>query len=385
MLEYKLKIIRPVLISSLILSVTFVAFFYSTYHFIQMTNISNNIDDVRYQIIKLQNVVVNTQAAQRGYLLTNNMAFVNDFETGRREIGESITALDHMLLDSQTMTSSLQKVKRLINQNLKTLNVAIQIEMNSGAYSPHLSSAKVSVNTAMLISAELAQLDDQLKQKKITIQKKIHNAMKIAVGVITFLIVSIIGILFSGYRRTVDLFEIAVKSQQEAESYSHDAYHDSLTDLPNRRYFNTHFKSVVSLARRNKQSAGLIFIDLDGFKLINDQYGHDTGDAALHYFAKQLKPVLRESDFLARLGGDEFAIVIQQHVDRNAIDILVKRIIASLHRPFEIDGHVCQLGASIGVSMFPQNGTSVVDLMTAADSAMYQAKRTGKNRVIFAE
>jgi diguanylate cyclase (GGDEF)-like protein len=385
MLEYKLKIIRPVLISSLILSVSFVAFFYSAYHFIQMTNISNSIDDVRYQIIKLQNVVVNTQAAQRGYLLTNNMVFVNDFEAGRREIDQSIAALDHMLADSEIMVAnSLQKVKRLIDQNLNNLNAAIQIEMNSGAYSPHLNSSKVSVNIAALISAELAQIDDSLKQRKITIQKKIHNAMKIAVGVITFLIVSIIGVLVSGYRRTVDLFEIAVKSQQAAESYSHDAYHDSLTELPNRRYFDTHFKSVVSLARRNKQSVALVFIDLDGFKLINDQYGHDAGDAALHYFAKQLKPILRESDFLARLGGDEFAIVIQQQVDRNAVDILAKRIISGLDKPFDADGHTCQMGASVGVSLFPKNGANVVELMTAADSAMYQAKRTGKNRVVFA-
>lgn len=384
MLEYKLKIIRPVLISSLILSVSFVAFFYSAYHFIQMTNISNKIDDVRYQIIKLQNDVVKTQAAQRGYLLTNNIVFINDFETGQREIDQSITALDHMLLDSQLMEASLQRVKQLINQNLNNLNAAIQIEMNSGAYSPHLSSSKVSVNTAALISAELTQIDDNLKQRKITIQKKIHSAMKIAVGVITFLIVSIIGVLLSGYRRTVELFEIAVKSQQEAESYSHDAYHDSLTELPNRRYFNAHFKSVVSLARRNKQSIALMFMDLDGFKLINDQYGHDIGDTTLHHFAKLLKPILRESDFLARLGGDEFAIVIQQNVDRNAIEILVKRIIAGLQKPFEVDGHICQLGASIGVSLFPKNGANVVDLMTAADSAMYQAKRSGKNRVIFA-
>ncbi|MEZ0316093.1 MAG: diguanylate cyclase, partial [Methylophilaceae bacterium] len=220
--------------------------------------------------------------------------------------------------------------------------------------------------------------------EKTAIHLQTQRTLKQVVWGTVVLVVMIILLMVFGYRKIIHLFEIASDSKNAADEFSHDAFHDMLTQLPNRRYFETHLKRMVNLNKRNRQSFALFYLDLDGFKQINDQYGHDAGDEALIFAAGRFKAALRESDFLARLGGDEFAVIIEQYFSIKELNGLSGRILRYLNQSFIAAGHTCQLGVSIGISCYPANGKDMESLINAADSAMYKAKKAGKGRAVFA-
>lgn len=157
------------------------------------------------------------------------------------------------------------------------------------------------------------------------------------------------------------------------------AYHDLVTQLPNRQLFFKNFEQSIKLAKRNNISIAILFIDLDNFKKINDSLGHNCGDLALISVAQTLENLQRESDIIARFGGDEFIIALYdiKH-SKNAI-LKAQKILSVLSQPIDINKHTIAFSASIGISLYPQNGTGIDQLINCADKAMYQAKSEGKN------
>jgi diguanylate cyclase (GGDEF)-like protein/PAS domain S-box-containing protein len=156
------------------------------------------------------------------------------------------------------------------------------------------------------------------------------------------------------------------------------AMHDVLTGLPNRTLLVDRIEQAILVARRTKAPVALMVMDLDGFKEINDTLGHHAGDLLLQQVAKRLLEEIRESDTVARLGGDEFAFVLPTVEDSAAAIRFARRILKALERPFELENQKCEVGASIGVAMFPEHGGDSATLMRRADSAMYHAKRGGR-------
>ena len=152
------------------------------------------------------------------------------------------------------------------------------------------------------------------------------------------------------------------------------ANHDPLTGLPNRTYFQDFINHSLSHAQRQKQQLYLLFIDLDRFKKINDSQGHEVGDAVLKIVAGRLDALLRADDFVARLGGDEFAVLFSHPSINKAASNLARKIIKIISEPFEISGRTYTLGASIGISVFPDDAEDANTLLRQADLAMYQAK-----------
>jgi diguanylate cyclase len=163
----------------------------------------------------------------------------------------------------------------------------------------------------------------------------------------------------------------------------YQALNDELTGLPNRRLMADRLNQALAVATRNLNGAALIYIDLDGFKLVNDSLGHSVGDLLLTEVAKRLQSRVRESDTLARLGGDEFAIIMGGIVSKEHPGRLAQELLDVLAAPFSIVGQEIRIGASVGVSLFPEHGTSSVLLLQNADSAMYSAKRGGKNQIAY--
>ena len=157
------------------------------------------------------------------------------------------------------------------------------------------------------------------------------------------------------------------------------AYFDSLTDLPSRDYFQQHLQDSLKAADRNRRGLALLFIDLDGFKEINDTLGHDVGDLLLKKIAQRLKASLRDSDFIARLGGDEFCIILENTSDDDCVSSVVNSCQQSLNKPIGIGGHNLQPTVSVGIAYYPDDAKSQADLLKAADNAMYTAKRAGKH------
>ncbi len=158
------------------------------------------------------------------------------------------------------------------------------------------------------------------------------------------------------------------------------AHTDSLTGLPNRRLFFDRLEERLRLARRQEQPLALLFLDLDGFKVINDSHGHLVGDEVLRAVADRLATVVRESDSLARVAGDEFTVLLGPSSEPLMPEQVAARLIASLATPIEVQGEPCQIGVSIGIALYPDDAIEADALLRCADQAMYLAKRDGRNR-----
>ncbi len=157
------------------------------------------------------------------------------------------------------------------------------------------------------------------------------------------------------------------------------AHYDTLTKLPNRMMFQDSLKKMISKANRNKTKVALMFIDLDNFKMINDTLGHDYGDILLQEVSKRLKSTLRVEDIVSRIGGDEFTVILDDIKDTSYPSVVAQKIIDILSKPVKLKDEIGYIGASIGISIFPDDTTELEQLIKNADLAMYKAKHEGKN------
>lgn len=179
------------------------------------------------------------------------------------------------------------------------------------------------------------------------------------------------------HRKTQDLLE---KTLEEVHTL---ANHDPLTGLPNLRMIQERSFSTLSISERKGWMAAIMFIDLDGFKGVNDTYGHLAGDLVLKTVAERLVNNVRKADIVGRLGGDEFLVIQTEVHDNTAAACVAEKILRQLAEPFALGGNTIRIGASIGIAIFPTQGSSLNDLIKLADRAMYEAKARGKHNYQF--
>ncbi len=168
------------------------------------------------------------------------------------------------------------------------------------------------------------------------------------------------------------------RRKEDEERIRYQANFDVVTKLPNRTLFFDRLTQAIANTARANQKLGLLFIDLDGFKLVNDTLGHDAGDELLRESGERLNECVRSGDTVARLGGDEFTVIMPSIPDGHHINIVAQRILNALSSPFQVSGKEAIVSASIGITIFPDDGTTPNDLLKNADSAMYAAKENGK-------
>ncbi|MBA3033534.1 MAG: diguanylate cyclase [Gammaproteobacteria bacterium] len=170
---------------------------------------------------------------------------------------------------------------------------------------------------------------------------------------------------------------------KQLEDYSREmeslALHDALTGLPNRRLLMDRLSLAIAHAHRNKRTMAVMYLDLDGFKQVNDTLGHAAGDTLLSLVAARLVAAVRQEDTVARLGGDEFVIALWELSHPDDVAKLVAKVIQAVSQPYDIQGSDVSMTVSIGVSIYPAHGEDVDTLMKSADLALYEAKHTGKN------
>lgn len=158
----------------------------------------------------------------------------------------------------------------------------------------------------------------------------------------------------------------------------HQATHDSMTGLANRALFFDRIRQLVAQATRNNEKFGVLYIDMDDLKKLNDQYGHRAGDDAIKAIAARMLNAARQADTVARLGGDEFGVILSRIANRDEADIAIHRFIKQIKAPFQFNGKLIPLSASLGFAIFPDDGVDVDTILEKADNSMYLNKRERK-------
>jgi diguanylate cyclase (GGDEF)-like protein len=174
-------------------------------------------------------------------------------------------------------------------------------------------------------------------------------------------------------------FELVVEQLRSRQKLRQFAEHDSLTGLPNRRQFRARLDEVA----REPGSFAVLFLDLDGFKSVNDTFGHAIGDELLRHVSRRLQGIIRDSDLIARLGGDEFALLHTPDASRASAEALARRILQTVSAPYAIGGHALSIGTSIGIQLSGPGNNKPEKLLSDADAALYRVKQEGKGSFQF--
>jgi diguanylate cyclase (GGDEF)-like protein len=185
--------------------------------------------------------------------------------------------------------------------------------------------------------------------------------------------------------QTVSTYLAAMLARYRLRQAETLANYDPLTQLFNLRSVTDRIRHTLTRARLGEHIFATLFIDLDGFKVVNDNFGHAVGDSVLRIVAERLKGCVRESDIVGRIGGDEFIVILTHIKHRENAALIAEKIIERLSESIETDGVNCHIGASIGIAIFPEHGTDETALLAAADHAMYAVKNRGKNGYSYAE
>lgn len=386
MFNYKRRILIPLIIAAALLCISMAGLFVAMYQLVDYSEQKDLVDRQRYQVVTLGKAITNAESGQRGYLLTGHTLFLDALEQGQAEAMKAISLLEHDLDTSSAARPLLANIKQLVQQKFNAMDKSVQVQMHAGEYAPHLSLSRDRGRELMkLIDGQLAQIDEQLLIKRQWFEQAIRNRILASVTVAILLSIVIISVLVFSYRSTTLLLEQVMENQAVAKQLSHQADHDLLTSLPNRRSVNVYLESTYEMARIGSKQFAVFFMDLDGFKRVNDAYGHDVGDALLIEVANMFKKVLRQSDFLARQGGDEFVLVVSNYLHRLELTQLAQRLIHLFAQPVVVRGIQLEIGVSIGIAEYPHHGKNVKQLLHVADKAMYDSKKNGKNRFSFGE
>ena len=179
------------------------------------------------------------------------------------------------------------------------------------------------------------------------------------------------------------LLNSQMRLRRAFSTISHQARFDGLSGLPNRQFFTQHLEEQIRRCRRREQRFALMFLDLDHFKEINDSLGHEAGDDLLQGCSQRIVAAMRADDMVARFGGDEFVIMVRELSDPVDAELAAEKVLAALQPPLEVAGHEVSIGGSIGIAVYPDDGTSTTDLLKHADLAMYAAKSVGRDTSYF--
>lgn len=295
------------------------------------------------------------------------------------DLSERKKAEEQLALSSVVFNATSNGIM-LLNENFKLLSVndafsrltglAIEDIQHSDLFElldENFSSQSETIIADTLNESELYKCDTELVTadgNSIPVQLNINRVLDSQGRILQYVAVA------------VDIRE-RVESEQKLRKIAH---YDHLTGLPNRSLLSDRHNKAIARAKRLNTKVALLFFDLDNFKPVNDQHGHDVGDKLLVHVARRLKESIRESDTVARLGGDEFVILLEDVEGENDVAVVADKIVQRTSALFIIDELKLRLSCSIGISLFPEHGSTRVEMMRRADVAMYNAKKAGRNQ-----
>lgn len=318
------------------------------------------------------------ETGQRGFLLTGDTDYLSPYYSATNATETALLRLHEAFASNPAVHQRLAELKA---KKFSELERTIRLRQDEG-----LSKALeiVRSNEGRVYMEEVRNLVEDLKgAEKNALSVLATNTTgnvtiyQYSVGLfIIFLMLAVIS-LYSFMQ--ID----ATQKRKALERLTHEATHDGMTDLANRNLFTSILSYSIPTAQRYGRLLGILFIDLDGFKAVNDTHGHDIGDEVLKAVALRLKRVCRESDVVARIGGDEFLILLPNTTKQGELATVATHLIEALCEPIFVDHLELHIGASIGVAIYPKHGQSAASLIKAADAAMYRAKQAGRGQYRF--
>jgi diguanylate cyclase (GGDEF)-like protein len=378
------RILRPYLVVGAFLIAAVAAFVYDARTIIDAEEAEEDSSKTLLLTGSFLNGLQQTQIEQQRFLLTGDAAHLQSYQQEKGRSVNRISALKQVVAN-EGLSRSLPRIDTIEKTQVNYINEldsAVQRSSKQG------DSALTKSRESRLARFHLQQIQMLLAdmERDITEMRQAtneHVAFSVQRASVSILVVTIllIAILSLGYRNTSRAF---VTNRELTGQLAHEAMHDTLTLLPNRRFFNNWLEKSVAIAQRNNFPIAIMFIDLDGFKQVNDRFGHNAGDQVLRVTTGRFQDLTRGSEVLARLGGDEFAILVSPAPANEALSVLAGRIVSAMAAPINIGSEAVTVGASIGIAVFPRDAETVDSLVRASDEAMYQAKARGKNQYYFA-
>ncbi|MEW6704332.1 MAG: diguanylate cyclase [Pseudomonadota bacterium] len=314
----------------------------------------------------------------RAFLLTGRDEELLPYEGARARAGSAFTRLRYFYAQDPAVLDDLEALAALVQARLGQLDNALQAYRSQGPEAARAAIvAAADPAPAQRIHSLLADLKDRETRMQDAQAREADRRRTALVGVEVLLLSAL---LLAGVGLWRGLIRRARERQQLAEQLEHLALHDPLTLLPNRRHFADELERSLARAARRHERRAVLFVDLDGFKRINDELGHHVGDELLREVAQAFGRLVRKGDFVARLGGDEFAVLMEEPGPEGP-HRLALRLVEAAARPLlpRHPGH--RIGASVGIATYPDDAADSAALLSKADTAMYQAKRDGKGAV----
>ncbi|MFI4939719.1 MAG: diguanylate cyclase domain-containing protein [Burkholderiales bacterium] len=326
--------------------------------------------------------LVDAETGERGYVITGETSYFPVYFDTLQRIQWETDLIDALIADNPSQRALFSKLKRLIAYRLKTIRIIVETRQ---AGSIDDARELVSINEDKLEMGRIQDVLNRMEEEENTQLNTRIDARNTAYRhfwwTLGAFIATVSAVGFWQYTRIKRIMRLDEHARQRIRRL---AEHDPLTGLPNRRLLQAKLDLALAYATRSGKMVGVMFIDLDGFKAVNDKLGHQAGDELLKKVAQRLRQGTRISDLVARLGGDEFVVVLSELEQPGDVSHLAKKLIDMVSSPFSIAGSSVCISASIGISMFPANGNTGAELLGNADDAVYRAKESGKKQYQFA-
>jgi len=319
------------------------------------------------------------EAGQRGYLLTESESYLKPYLSSRTRIASGLKELESLTAADEQLLSAARRLGALSGQMLA--NVDRSVELRRQGHDER--ALAVVLNDGGRLMEKIRQTIAQALAGAAQAEQHVARAgywrlrhAGVSLAVATLLLSGLLAWAYISYRRS--LGALAAQSNR----LSHEATHDALTGLPNRRKLLAELASAASRMQGDGRKLGILYMDIDGFKAVNDTMGHEAGDRLLCSIAARFASVVRPSDMLARVGGDEFVLLVPEFRESSKMAELAQRLMRELQGLSELE-YEGKVGVSIGIASFPDPVRDLEELLLASDAAMYEAKRRGGNPACF--
>ena len=326
--------------------------------------------------------VLDAESTGRAYVITGNPDLLARYHRLLPEVDRDVQAFSELTRNDSGHAAHIARLQSQIAGRFKVMNEALDARQQRGfeGAQPIIAAGRGRAGTNLILSTldSMIAAEEHALLMRAAEEERITKMLTALIGAIV-----IIGALVMTWvtLQSRKLIQLQKASEEQAK---HLAFHDTLTGLPNLRLLNDRLSQAIGAGARHGETFAVLFLDLDGFKAVNDTFGHDVGDDLLKEVADRLKGQVRAEDTVARLGGDEFVVAIRHIKGAEDAAHVAGKIIASIASPYELDGNQIRISTSVGISMYTSRDATAEDLIKAADDALYSAKRAGKNRYEFA-